>query len=90
MILQAIYSAIIIVFDYVFSFMPDATRLPTFLGVDIDTTISSGFGYVRTIAETYPPLTWIVYATGIYLGWKLLLLIIKAILGSRAPHVAHE
>lgn len=87
MISQAIFSLLILVLGAVFGLLPDATTLPTWGGVNLDTIFSNGFGYVRYLATIFPPLTVIISAASIYLGFRLILIIVKLVLGHRSPQV---
>ncbi len=67
------------------SVLPDGSKLPTIGTLNLDTFVSTGVGYIRGLAGIFPPLATLIACASIYLGFKLLMMIFKAIFGSRAP-----
>jgi len=64
------------------SWLPTATILPW--GLD-DLWITS-IGYFKGFMLVFPPLTIVFDAFMIYLGFRLLLIVLKIFLGKRTPH----
>ena len=69
------------------SWVPAATTLPTFLGINLDKTFQQGVSYFRDLAILFPPFNTIAICAGVYLSFRLILAIVKLFLGSRAPQV---
>ncbi len=71
-----------------FGWLPDGSLLPTFGSVNIDTIFATGLAYFRYLEGIFPPFTTIAICASLYLGFRLVLIIIKLVIGSRTP-VAH-
>lgn len=71
----------------IFGWLPNGSTLPTFGDVNLDTIFSTGIRYVKFLAVLFPPLTTIISAASIYIGFRLVLIVIKIIIGSRTPAV---
>lgn len=69
----------------VFSFLPTVTTLPTIFGIDIDAQLTAAVGVLNDIGTYYWPIRDLFIAVGFFLTYKLLMLVIKLFLGSRAP-----
>ena len=87
MLINTIFYLVNAALALLFSWLPDGTTLPTFGSVNLDTVFSNGVGYYRFLATIFPPLTTVLTAATIYLGFKVVMLIIKLILGSRTPQI---
>ncbi len=72
------------------AFLPDASRLPTVGTVNFDTFVSTGIGYFKGLENNFPPFATLLICASIFLGYKLTMMIIKAIFGSRAPSHNHN
>lgn len=82
MIVYLIMLSIGNVLSIMFSFLPSVTTLP----YGIDPIAVQAMGYVRAMIVIFPPLGVILQAFLYYLGFRLILAIVKVILGGRAPH----
>lgn len=86
MIIQAIFNVIISLFNLLLGWLPNVTALPTILGVNLDTTFSNGMGYFNRLVQIFPPLGSVMIAASTYLAFKLLMILLKLVLGHRVPH----
>lgn len=85
MIISLLLNLLVAILGLIFYLLPNATTLPTFGSVNLDTVFSTGIGYYKYLATFFPPLTTVLTAASIYLGFRVTLLILKFILGSRLP-----
>lgn len=85
MIIQLLIRIILSALDLVFGWFPDFSFLPTLGTINIDSYFATGMGYLHFLAQIFPPLTTLQIAVSIYLGFRAVLLIVKLVLGSRAP-----
>jgi hypothetical protein len=86
MIVALIINIILLIVTTLLSWLPDALTLPTIGNVNIDTSFANGVGYVHYLGEIFPPLTTILTAAIIYLSFKVVMILLKVFLGSRAPN----
>jgi len=87
MIIQLLIRILLGAVEIIFGWFPDFTKLPTFGSVNLDTYFATGVGYFHYLAQIFPPLSTVATAAVIYLGFKGIMLIVKVVLGSRAPSV---
>ena len=87
MLIQLLIKVFIGMITVVFGWLPAGSTLPTFGTINLDTIFSTGFGYFHFLAGIFPPLTTVATAASIYLGWRLVLIVVKLILGHRTPAV---
>ncbi len=85
MLILAIFQLVKYVLIFIFAWLPDGSTLPTFGSVNLDSIFSAGLSYYRYMAQIFPPFTTIALCATIYIGFKLVLLIIRLVLGSRTP-----
>jgi len=80
-----IFSFIIIAVLYLFSLFlapfPTVTELPW----GVDSFFSNGMGYYRQLMVYLPPLSTVLDAFLIYIGFRLSIIILRFFLGSRTP-----
>jgi len=81
MITFFIIKAIISVISIVFIFMPVIEELP----FGVDAYIEQGVSGYKLLASYFPPLDLFMDLFLIYIGYKLIMLLIKFILGNRTP-----
>lgn len=68
-----------------FSWLPQITTLPTFLGVDIDSQLSSGVGMFYTFAGVVWPVQIVFSGFLVLLGYYGIKMVLRFFLGHRAP-----
>jgi hypothetical protein len=85
MIIALLINFLLLVFSFLFSWLPDASVLPTIGNVNLDYYFATGIGYFKFLAGIFPPLGTITTAATIYLTWRLTVLVLKLVLGSRVP-----
>jgi len=64
-----------------FAWLPNVNTLPW----GIDGFLLTSISLVRRIGEVFPPIGILISFFLIYMGWRLTLLVVKLILGSRSP-----
>lgn len=86
MIINLLLNLIVLIIGSVFSWLPRVEKLPEIIGFDVDAFLVQGIGYIGTISDYLWPVTLVFGAAlivGFYLGLKLM---IKLIMGHRAPN----
>lgn len=85
MITYIILAGFISLIGGVLAFLPVVTTLP----FGIDDALSTTMGYWNTFANFLPPLAFLFQMTLWYLGFRVILMGLKLILGHRAP-ISHK
>jgi hypothetical protein len=85
MLLYTLLKALVDSANVVFGYLPDGSQLPTWFGVNLDYLFASGIDYIKLLAQIFPPFITIMIASSIYLTWRIILLGLKVVLGSRVP-----
>lgn len=73
------------VLNGVFSFLPTVTKLPTLFGIDMDAQLVGAMGVLNDIMTYYWPIRDLFVAVAFFLTYKIIMMVIKIFLGSRAP-----
>jgi len=81
MIVYLLIQVIIYALSLVFAVFPTVEELPW----GVDTVFSDGMGYYRYLMDIFPPLSTVLSAVLIYLGYKLAIIVLRFFLGSRTP-----
>jgi len=81
MIIFFLLRIIVVFLATLFGLLPTVTVLPW----GTDAFISSGIGYFNRIAMVFPPFHTLVAVVLLYLAFKLAMMFLKLILGSRVP-----
>jgi len=81
MIIQLFSVMIIAGLTIVFGWLPTVTVLPW----GIDGYLSTGVGYIKGFSVFFPFINTAINAFLIYMGFRLLLIVLKFVLGSRTP-----
>lgn len=81
MIIQLILHILVSAVNVIFSWLPEVTELPW----GIDAILLSGVSQVKAVAVYIPPLTTVLGAFMIYVGFRLTLIVLKLFLGHRTP-----
>lgn len=68
-----------------FSWLPKVTTLPTILGVDIDSQLTSGMGMFYTFANAVWPIKDVFYGMLALLTYYAIKMVLTFFLGARAP-----
>jgi len=85
MIIYYLLQALQAVISGIGSVLPNASKLPTVGPLNLDTFFATGIGYVKFLAGIFPPLTTVIQCASIYLGYKLVMILIRLIFGNRTP-----
>lgn len=89
MIFSILFAIFVAVINTVFSWLPVVTSLPTIGGFNLDAALVTGMGQFWTYANAF----W--YVSDVFVGFTILLtyygikLVLKLILGHRAPGGHH-
>jgi len=81
MIFYAIGTVLLSIFGVIFAVFPVVTTLP----FGMDSALTTAIGYVNSFFNDFPLLLIVWHMTLWYLGIRVFLLILKVLLGSRAP-----
>jgi len=84
MIIQILIVIVLTGLELVFGFLPRVDELP----FGSDAYLQQGVGLLKEMNSVFFFLDSIMYAVLIYLGFRLSLLVLKFVAGSRTPH--HE
>jgi len=82
MIIHLLFSIIIMIFNTLVSWLPSVSVLP----FGMDSLWISSVGYFKGFMLIFPPLEIVYQAFVFYLGFRLLLIVLKVFLGKRVPH----
>lgn len=69
--------------EFLFMILPEVDELP----FGLDSTLVSGVGIFRSFMEFFPPFETVLVAFSIYLGFRILMSVVRFILGSNSPTV---
>jgi hypothetical protein len=86
MIIVFFINVIVVVLSVVFGWLPDVHTLPQIMGYDIDTALVNGMGQINTIMASVWVLKYLVGGFLFIMGYHLIKMVLKFILGSRSPH----
>jgi hypothetical protein len=86
MIAQAFFNVIMAVFSLLLGWLPTIDKLPSLIGVNTDSVLSNGVSYFHRLILFFPPFQSILTASLFYLTFRIVMLLLKLVLGSRAPH----
>lgn len=81
MILYLVIQALLFILSLIFAVFPTVETLPW----GVDSVLSDGMGYYRTLMDVFPPLSTVLNAVLIYIGYKLAIIVLRFFLGSRTP-----
>ncbi len=85
MIFTFILNLVVTILSIIFSGLPKVTTLPTINGFDIDSTLLTGVGDLNTVFGTFWYLRDFFYGALVLLTYYGIKMLLKAVLGSRAP-----
>ncbi len=85
MISNLVLNVIILFLGALFSWLPEVTTLPSVMGFDIDTALSTGVGQIKGILYTYWYLIYVIGGFLVLLGYFGTKLALRFFLGSRGP-----
>jgi hypothetical protein len=77
---------IVAILSIIFGWLPDVVTLPTINGFDIDSAFISGMGQLNTIMTSVWVLQYLFGGFLAIMGYHLIKMVLKFILGSRSPH----
>lgn len=83
MITYLLLTIIITLVGIIFSMFPTIDELPW----GLDSIISDGVAGYKELATMFPPMETMMTVFLIYLGFKILMILLKFFLGSRSPNV---
>lgn len=83
MITSGIISVFVILLTVVFGWLPTVTVLP----FNLEGTIYNAVGMIHTLVLFFPPLGTVMTAFAVYVGFRMTLVVMKLILGSRLPTI---
>lgn len=83
MIISFLLNAILTGLSVLFSLLPVVEELP----FGLDAFFVSGVGGYKQLMAFFPPLETVLIAFGVYLGFRIILLIMRVFLGSNSPTV---
>lgn len=89
MLVNLLLGVVIVMLNALFSWLPSVTSLPTIAGYNLDSAVSTGMGYFYTYSTAF----W--YVGDVFAGFLVLLtyygvkMLLKLILGHRAPASHH-
>lgn len=86
MIVVFLFNTIIAILTIIFGWLPDVLTLPTINGYDIDSAFTTGMGQLNTIMTSVWVLQYLVGGFLAIMGYHLIKMILKFILGARSPH----
>lgn len=86
MIVIFLINVIVAILSVIFGWLPDVTKLPTIVGYDIDSALVTGMGQINTIMKSVWVLQYLIGGFLAIMGYHLIKIVLKFILGSRAPH----
>jgi len=81
MILYFVIQILIFALSLVFAVFPTVQTLPW----GVDSVLTDGMGYYRALMAIFPPLSTVLNAVLIYLGYKIAIIVLRLFLGSRTP-----
>lgn len=81
MIIFFIIQLVILIISLFFAPFPTISELPW----GIDTFLSNGMSYYRQLMVYLPPLSTVLSAFLIYIGFRLSIIVLRFFLGSRTP-----
>lgn len=70
----------------VFSWLPSITMLPTIGGVDVDTYLVQAVGFFYSFTSAFWPIGDLYQGVMVYVGYLTIKMVLKFIIGHRAPH----
>jgi len=85
MIVQYILLGVVYTLQIIFFWLPTVSVLPTIGGFDIDTYLVQGVGYFKTYSNAVWPVHDVFLGFLALLSWYTLKMILKFVLGHRAP-----
>lgn len=86
MIIVFLINTLIAILTIIFGWLPDVVKLPSIVGYDIDSALVTGMGQINTIMKSIWVLQYLIGGFLVIMGYHLIKLVLKFILGSRAPH----
>jgi hypothetical protein len=86
MIFNFLINFVILLFGAVFDVLPHVRTIPVILGVDIDSVLVNGVGYINGFVTPIWPLRYMLDGAFVILFYHALKLSLQVMLGSRAPH----
>lgn len=69
----------------VFSWLPQITTLPQVLGIDIDTTLVTGVGMLKSFTVAFWMIGDVISGFLVLLGYYAIKVVLVVFLGARAP-----
>lgn len=88
MITQAIFNVIFSLIGILLAWLPSINTFPEILSVDVDELLVNGVAYFTRLSEIFPPFNSILIAATTYISFKIIMVLLKVVLGSRVPHHA--
>lgn len=85
MIILFVLDLVKLVIGFVTSLIPQATKLPAIGGYDIDGALVAGIGQLHQFSAAFWPLTYLFQAFLVLMGYYIIKLTIRLLLGSRTP-----
>jgi len=82
MIIQFLFTILISIAQALTGFLPTVETLPW----GIDALLVTSTGYFKGFMQIFPPLQIVFGAFMLYLGFRLLLIVLKIFMGKRTPH----
>jgi hypothetical protein len=86
MIIVFLINVIVAILSIIFGWLPDVLTLPNINGYDIDTAFANGMGQLNTIMSSVWVLQYLFGGFLFIMGYHLIKMVLKFILGSRSPH----
>jgi len=86
MIVAFLFNLIVLVIGSIFIILPQVTTLPTVGGLDIDAAMVTAIGQLKVYMTAFWPLQHFFTGFLFLLGYFALKMVVKFLLGHRAPH----
>lgn len=87
MILQLLLDFVVKLINSIFGIFPLITKLPTVIGVDIDSALVTGVGQLRSFTSVFWPIGYMIDGALVIFGYYGLKMLLKLFLGHRTPGV---
>lgn len=89
MIIELFLQFLINALGFIFALAPSVDKLPNIAGYDIDTVLATNVGIFWRFAQVFWPLQILIQGFVFLMGYYLIKLVFKVILGSRLPSLSH-
>lgn len=85
MIINLLLNVVVLILGAIFSWLPQVTTLPTIVGYDIDTALTTGVGQLKTFMIAFWPIGIMFQGFLVIMGYYAIKMVLGFFLGSRSP-----